>query len=179
VAPATIELSSAELELANTIGRDGALAAALDPAVRAGYDYVLIDTPPTLGLLTINGLVAADSVLIPVQAHFYAVKGMAHLLRLIRQVRLRLNERLRVLGILPTFYDARTNLARQVVESLRDTYPGEVFDTMVRTAVRVAEAPIAGRSVLAYAPASEAAVAYRELAQEVMRRAERPAALAA
>jgi chromosome partitioning protein len=171
--PATIDLAVAELELANTLGRDQALADAISPDVRARYDYILIDTPPTLGLLTINALVAARWALIPVQAHFYALKGMAHLLQLVRQIRGRLNKELDVLGLLLTFYDARTQLSKQVLETLQEEYPALVFETLIKTTVRLAEAPIRGAPVLSSAASSDAAHAYRALAEEVIRRAER------
>ena len=172
LAPTTIDLAMSELELASALGRDQVLAEAISPEVRALYDYLLIDTPPTLGLLTINALVAARFVLVPVQTHFYALKGMAHLLRLVRQVQGRLNKDLSVLGLLATFYDSRTHLSRQVLEALRDEHGPLVFDTVIKTTVRLAEAPIGGESVLAAAGGSDAAQAYRSLAQEVIHRAE-------
>lgn len=172
IVPSSIDLAMIELELANALGRDQALADAISQGVRERYDYILIDTPPTLGLLTINALVAARWVLIPVQAHFYALKGMAHLLKLVRQVRGRLNRDLDVLGILTTFYDGRTQLSRQVLEALQEEHPDLVLKTVVKTTVRYAEAPISGQSVLTTASASEAAQIYRALAEEVIQRAE-------
>jgi chromosome partitioning protein len=172
LAPATIDLAMTELDMANALGRDQVLVEAITETLRRRYDYVLLDTPPTLGLLTINALVAARWVIIPVQAHFYALKGMAHLLRLVRQVQGRLNKELEILGILTTFYDARTQLSRQVLETLREEYESLVLDTVIKATVRLAEAPISGESVLAMATQSEAAQAYRQLAGEVLRRAE-------
>ena len=172
IAPACIDLAMAELELANALGRDQALSEALSPGIRERYDYILIDTPPTLGLLTINALVAARWVLIPVQAHFYALKGMAHLLKLVRQVRGRLNKELDVLGILTTFYDGRTQLSRQVLETLQEEHPELVLTTVVKATVKLAEAPISGESVLTSAAGSDAARTYRSLAEEVIKRAE-------
>ena len=168
--PAAIDLAMTELELANALGRDQALQEALTETLRARYDFILIDTPPSLALLTINALVAARWVLIPVQAHFYALKGMAHLLKLVRQVRGRLNKELGVLGILTTFYDGRTQLSRQVLETLQEEYADQVFRTVVRTTVRLAEAPISGMPVLTTAAHSDAAQAYRDLAEEVLHR---------
>lgn len=172
VVPATIDLAMSELELANSLGRDQVLAEALTASVRQRYDYILLDTPPTLGLLTINALVAARWVIIPVQAHFYALKGMAHLLKLVRQVKGRLNKELDLLGLLTTFYDGRTQLSRQVLETLREEHGDLVFETIIKTTVRLAEAPIGGESVLTMASQSEAAQAYRQLAQEVICRAQ-------
>jgi chromosome partitioning protein len=181
--PASIDLATAELELTNALGRDQMLSEVLaggDPAaggatadMRREYDFIVIDTPPTLGLLTINSLVAARWALIPVQAHFYALKGMTHLLKLVRQVRGRLNKQLGVIGILTTFYDGRTQLARQVLESLQEEYPELVFKTVIKTTVKLAEAPITGESILSSAGSSEAAKSYRELAEEVLQRQSR------
>ena len=173
VAPATIDLAMTELELASTLGRDQVLTEALLPELRARYDYILIDTPPTLGLLTINALVASRYVIIPVQSHFYALKGMTHLMRLVRQVKGRLNKELEVLGILPTFVDNRTALSKQVQEALREEHGDLVFTAVIKTTVRLAEAPIGGESVLTLSSGSEAAQAYRDLGKEVIQRVER------
>jgi chromosome partitioning protein len=169
VAPSTLELASAEVELFNTIGREQVLKQALDGWADRAYDFVLIDCPPTLGLLTINALVAADSVIIPVQTQYYALKGLTALVRVITQIRAKgLNRDLRILGLLPTFYDARTVLGREMLEELKDLGDHHVFRTIVRQTVRLGEAPLAGRPVTAYATSSEAARAFRELAREVI-----------
>jgi chromosome partitioning protein len=168
VAPATLDLASTEVELLSTIGREYALAEALDEWARARYDYILIDCPPTLGLLTINGLVAADGVIIPVQTQYYALKGLAGLVKVITTIRTKLNRNLRVLGLLPTFYDHRTKLGRDMLDEMRENGDNHVFDTIIRSAVRLGEAPLTGRPITEYASQSEAAGNYRDLAREVI-----------
>jgi chromosome partitioning protein len=169
VAPSTLELASTEVELFTAIGREHALREALDEWVDEGYDYVLIDCPPTLGLLTINGLVAANSVIIPVQTQYYALKGLTALVKVINQIRAKgLNRDLRVMGLLPTFYDGRTILGREMLDELRELGDHHVFSAIVRQTVKLGEAPLAGRPVTAYASTSEAARTFRELAREVI-----------
>ncbi|HET8569059.1 MAG TPA: AAA family ATPase [Candidatus Limnocylindria bacterium] len=167
VAPTTIELSAAEVELFSAIGREMAFRDKLTPDVLERYDYVLIDCPPTLGLLTLNALVAAHGVIIPVQTQYYALKGVAALLRIIRTVQQRLNPELKVLGLLPTFYDSRTILARDMLDSLRDLGDHQVFKTVIRQSVKVGEAPTAGVPITVYEPRSDAARAFVDLAREV------------
>ena len=169
VAPSTLELASTEVELFTAIGREHALREALQDWADATYDYVIIDCPPTLGLLTINGLVAADSVIIPVQTQYYALKGLTALVRVITQIRAKgLNRKLRILGLLPTFYDSRTVLGREMLDELRELGDHHVFRTIVKNTVRLGEAPLAGRPVTAYPTRSDVARAYRDLAQEVI-----------
>jgi len=168
VAPATLDLASTEVELLSTIGREYALAEAIDDWARARYDYVFIDCPPTLGLLTINGLVASDGVIIPVQTQYYALKGLTGLVKVITTIRAKLNRNLRVLGLLPTFYDPRTKLGRDMLEEMREHGENHVFDTIIRSAVRLGEAPLTGRPITEYASQSEAANNYRDLAREVI-----------
>ena len=169
VAPSTIELASTENELFSAIGREHALREALDGFVHENYDYVLIDCPPTLGLLTINALVAADSVIIPVQTQYYALKGLTALVKVINQIRAKgLNRDLRVLGLLPTFYDGRTILGREMLDELRELGDHHVFNSIIRQTVKLGEAPLAGRPVTAYASTSDAARTFRELAREVI-----------
>ena len=167
VAPATLDLASTEMDLLSAIGREYALAEAIDDWARDHYDYILIDCPPTLGLLTINGLVAANGVIIPVQTQYYALKGLAALVKVINTIRSKLNKELRVMGLLPTFYDPRTVLGRDMLEEMRD-HGNHVFETIIRNAVKLGEAPLTGQPITEYASASEAAQNYRELAMEVI-----------
>ena len=167
VAPAHIDLASTEGELFTMLGREQVLRDALDGRV-ADYDYVLIDCPPNLGLLTVNGLVAADSVIIPVQTQYYAMKGLTNLVKVINTIRMKLNRDLKILGLLPTFYDGRTNLARDMLDELRVVGDHHVFGSIVRNTVKLGEAPLVGRPITVYAGTSEAARTYRELAREVI-----------
>jgi chromosome partitioning protein len=167
VAPAHIDLASTEGELFTMLGRESVLRDALEGSGDR-YDYVLIDCPPNLGLLTVNGLVAANAVIIPVQTQYYAMKGLNNLVKVINTIRLKLNRDLRILGLLPTFYDGRTNLARDMLDELRVVGDHHVFNTIVRNTVKLGEAPLAGRPITSYAGGSEAARAYRELAREVI-----------
>ena len=169
VAPATLELSAAEVELFNAIGREMALRDKLTLDTAGRYAYVIIDCPPTLGLLTLNALVAAQGVIIPVQTQYYSLKGVAALLRIIKTVQSRLNPELKVLGLLPTFYDSRTILARDMLESLKDLGEHQVFDTVIRQSVKIGEAPTAGVPITEYDKKSDAAKAFVDLAREVVR----------
>jgi chromosome partitioning protein len=167
VAPAHIDLASTEGELFTRLGREQILREALDGQSK-GYDYVLIDCPPNLGLLTVNGLVASNGVIIPVQTQYYAMKGLTNLVKVINAIRLKLNRNLRILGLLPTFYDGRTNLARDMLDELRVVGDHHVFSSIVRNTVKLGEAPLVGRPITTYAGSSEAARTYRELAREVV-----------
>ncbi len=167
VAPTTIDLSAAEVELMTAIGREMALRDKLTSDVVERYDDILIDCPPTLGLLTLNALVAADGVIIPVQTQYYALKGVAALLKIIKTVQVRLNPRLRVLGLLPTFYDSRTILARDMLDSLKDLGDHQVFQTVIRQSVKIGEAPTAGVPITTYDSRSESAKSFMDLAKEV------------
>lgn len=169
VAPSTIDLSATENALFTTIGREQALREALQGWAVDQYDYVLIDCPPTLGLLTLNALVAAHGVIIPVQTQYYALKGFTALVNVINQIRSKgLNPQLRILGLLPTFFDGRTILGRDMLQEMRDLGDHHIFESMVKQTVRLGEAPLVGRPVTAYATNSEAARTYRGLAREVI-----------
>jgi chromosome partitioning protein len=169
VAPATIDLSASENQLFSAIGREQALREAIEASAADSYDYILIDCPPTLGLLTLNALVAADGVIIPVQTQYYALKGFTALMNVITQIQAKgLNKRLRVLGLLPTFYDSRTLLGRDMLQELRDMGDHHIFENMIKQTVRLGEAPLVGRPVTSYASNTDAARAYRGLAREVI-----------
>ncbi len=167
VAPAHIDLASTEGELFTALGREGILREAFDGQI-TDYDYVLIDCPPNLGLLTVNGLVAADGVIIPVQTQYYAMKGLNNLVKVINAIRLKLNRDLRILGLLPTFFDGRTNLAKDMLEELRTVGDHHVFTSIVRNTVKLGEAPLVGRPITTYASNTDAARTYRQLAREVI-----------
>ena len=167
VAPAHIDLASTEGELFTALGREQVLREALEGSL-GDYQYVLIDCPPNLGLLTVNGLVAATGVIIPVQTQYYAMKGLTNLVKVINAIRTKLNRDLRILGLLPTFYDGRTNLARDMLDELRVVGDHHVFNSIVRNTVKLGEAPLVGRPITSYASSSDAARTYRELAREVV-----------
>ena len=167
LAPATIDLAGAEVELLNEIGREHILRGKLDP-IRDHYDMILIDCPPSLGLLTINALAAADEVLIPVQCQYLSFRGMQLLLRTIEKVQTRANPKLKIAGLLPTLYDARTIHAREVLEELRATYPQFLIDVPIRYRVGLADAVVAGQSILEFDGRSDAAAAYRRVAEVIV-----------
>jgi chromosome partitioning protein len=167
LAASSIDLAGAELALSSMIGRERALQKALLP-VRGRYDYVLIDTPPSLGLLTINALTAADSVIVPVQCEYLSLRGLVQLESTLSMIRENLNPTVEIGGILPTMYDGRTLHSKEAVEMLKENFGDLVFDTRIRKTVRYAEAPVQGSSVLKYDPTGPAAEAYRELAKEVL-----------
>src|SRR5437773_2910524 len=168
IAPAQIDLAATEGELFTMLGRESLLRDAIEGRLRKRYDYALIDCPPNLGLLTVNGLVAADGVIIPVQTQYYAMKGLNNLVKVINTIRLKLNRNLRILGLLPTFFDGRTLLARDMLDELRVVGDHHVFNSIIKTTVKLGEAPLAGRPITVYAGASEAARTYRDLAREVI-----------
>jgi len=171
IAVASIDLAGAELALSAMIGRERALEKAL-VEIRDRYDFVLIDTPPSLGLLTINAFVAAESVIVPVQCEYLSLRGLVQLENTLAMVRENLNPRVRVEGIVPTMYDRRTLHAREAIEILEEHFGELVYDTRIRKTVRYAEAPVKGSSVLRYDPSGPAAQAYRDLAKEVLDGAE-------
>ncbi|MCS6910560.1 MAG: AAA family ATPase [Anaerolineales bacterium] len=165
--PASPALAGAEVELVNVLARESRLRRALKPFEKL-YDYVLIDCPPSLGLLTVNGLVAAQRVIIPVQAEYLALEGLGALAHTIARVRAALNPGLTIRGVVITMYDGRTALAQQVAEEVKRHFPGKVFKTFIPRSVRLAEAPSHGVPISAYAPASPGGVAYKALAQELL-----------
>jgi chromosome partitioning protein len=167
VAVASIDLAGAELALSALIGRERALEKAL-VEVRDRYDYIFVDTPPSLGLLTINAFVAADSVIVPVQCEYLSLRGLVQLENTLAMVRENLNPRVHVQGIVPTMYDGRTLHAREAIEILEEHFGDLVYETRIRKTVRYAEAPVKGSSVLKYDPSGPAAQAYRDLAKEVL-----------
>ncbi len=167
LAVSSIDLAGAELALASMIGRERALEKALLP-VRPLYDFVLIDTPPSLGLLTINALVAANGVIVPVQCEYLSLRGLVQLENTLSMIREHLNPDVEIEGILPTLYDSRTLHSREAVEILQENFGELVFKTWIRKTVRYAEAPVKGVSILKYDPSGSAAEAYRELAKEVL-----------
>jgi chromosome partitioning protein len=167
VAVASIDLAGAELALSSMMGRERALEKAL-ATVRDKYDYILIDTPPSLGLLTINAFVASTGVIVPVQCEYLALRGLVQLENTLAMVRENLNPQVEIVGILPTMYDKRTLHSREAVEILRENFGDLVFNTKIRKTVRFAEAPVKGSSVLAYDSDGEAAKLYRDLAKEVL-----------
>jgi chromosome partitioning protein len=167
VAVSSIDLAGAELALSSMIGRERALQKALLP-VRGRYDYILIDTPPSLGLLTINALTASDGVIVPVQCEYLSLRGLVQLENTLTMIRENLNPVVEIRGILPTMYDSRTVHSREAIEMLKENFGDLVFDTRIRKTIRYAEAPVQGSSVLKYDPSGSAANAYRELAKEVL-----------
>jgi len=167
LAVSSIDLAGAELALSSQIGRERALEKSLN-AVKADYDYVLIDTPPSLGLLTINALVASEGVIVPVQCEYLSLRGLVQLENTLSMIRENLNPHVKIMGILPTMFDGRTLHSKEAVEILTENFGPLVFNTRIRKTVRYAEAPVKGSSVLKYDPRGPAADAYRDLAKEVL-----------
>ncbi len=165
-APATIDLAGAEIELVSLVARESRLHRAVHSLVEP-YDYIFVDCPPSLGLLTVNALVACEEVLIPIQCEYYALEGLGQLLRNVELVKGHLNPRLRISTILLTMYDGRTRLASQVAEEVRAHFPGLVLRTAIPRSVRISEAPSYGQTVITYDPASSGALSYIEAAREM------------
>jgi chromosome partitioning protein len=167
IAVSSIDLAGAELALSSMIGRERALQKALLP-VRNEYDYILIDTPPSLGLLTINALTASDHVIVPVQCEYLSLRGLVQLEGTLQMIRENLNPSVEIRGILPTMFDGRTLHAKEAVEMLKENFGNLVFHTKIKKTIRYAEAPVQGSSVLKYDPSGPAAKAYRDLAKVVL-----------
>src|SRR5881398_864041 len=168
IAVSSIDLAGADMALSSQIGRERALEKALAP-IKDRYDYILVDTPPSLGLLTINAFVAGTGVIVPVQTEYLSLRGLVQLENTLAMVRENLNPRVEIIGIVPTMYDRRLTHSREADEILRENFGELVYNTRIRKTVRFAEAPVKGSSVLAYEPSGEAAEMYRDLAKEVLR----------
>ncbi len=169
VAPCTVDLAAAEIELVGALARETRLRQVLEP-IRQRCDYILIDCPPSLGLLTVNALVAADAVIIPIQCEYLALEGVTHLLNTIQIVKNKLNPDLYIVGVVLTMFDPRTRLAGEIVREVRNHFPKEAFQTIINRNVRLSEAPSFGQSILDYDPSSPGAISYRTLAEEVIAR---------
>ena len=167
--PATIQLATAEIELVTTMARESVLKDAI-ASIRDEFDYIFIDCPPSLGLLTINALIAADSLLIPIQCEYYALEGVAKLLESMQMVKRRMNPELEIFGVLMTMYDSRTTLSKQVVDEVRNYFGPKMFKTIIPRNVKVSEAPSHGLPVIKYARVSKGSLAYMKLAKEVVAR---------
>lgn len=167
VLPSTLELAAAEVELAAELSRENRLRRGLEPII-GEYDYVVIDCPPALGLLTVNSLAAAGETLVPIQCEFYALEGLVYLMRTIQRVKLHVNPELRITGILLTMFDVRTNLSKDVEAEVRREYPELTLRTVIPRTVRLSEAPGFGKPIILYEPSSKGSIAYMELAKEVM-----------
>ena len=167
--PATINLAGAEVELVSEMARENRLKDSVG-SMRGKYDYIFIDCPPSLGLLTVNALVAADKLLIPIQCEFYALEGVTKLLDSMKRVKTRLNPSLDIFGVLLTMYDGRTTLSKQVVDEVKRFFGREVFDTLIPRTVKLSEAPSFGLPITQYDPAGKGSQSYNELAKEVIKR---------
>lgn len=167
VCPANIDLSGAEIDLISVMGRENQLKNSIKP-IRDEYDFIFIDTPPSLGLITINTLTAADSVLIPIQCEFYALEGVSQLTNTIKRVKEALNPNITIEGILLTMYDSRTNLSIQVVDEVKKFFPNKVYKTIIPRNVRLSEAPGFGQPILYYDKGSKGAEGYLSLARELI-----------
>lgn len=167
IACSTIDLAGAEMALSTMIGRERTLERALR-SVKADYDYILIDTPPSLGLLTINALTASEGVIVPVQCEYLSIRGLLQLEKTLEMIRENINPDVKIRGILPTLFDARTHHGRESIEVLRENFGPLVFQTVVRKTIKFAEAPVTGSSLLKYDPKGPGAESYRALAREVL-----------
>ena len=168
--PSRMELAGAEVELVNLLAREQRLKNAIAP-IRDRYDYIFVDCPPSLGLLTLNALTMADTLLVPIQCEYYALEGLSQLMNTVKLIRRHLNPRLEVEGVVLTMYDGRTNLSQQVVGEVKRFFKNKVYDTIIPRSVRLGEAPSFGLPISLYAPKSTGAAAYRTLAAELVEKA--------
>ena len=164
--PANIDLAGAEIELVSLISRESRLKKVINK-LNSDYDYIFIDCPPSLGLLTLNALTASDSIIVPIQCEYYALEGLGQLMQTIKLVRGNLNPDLEIEGVVLTMYDARTNLSQQIIDEVNDFFENEVFETVIPRNVRLSEAPSFGQPICEYDSSSRGAKAYRNLAEEV------------
>jgi len=169
IVPSSIELAGAEVEMVNALSRENILKKGI-VEIHKNYDFILIDCPPSLGLLTINGLVAADKVIIPVQSEYFALEGLGQLLNTIKLIRTSLNPQMEIGGVIVTMYDNRTNLSKEVANEIEKFFEDKVFKTIIPRSIRLSEAPSRSLSIYEYAPQSAGAIAYEELAGEIIRR---------
>jgi chromosome partitioning protein len=167
IAPASIDLAAAELELSARIGRENSLRKKIVP-IRDRYDYILIDTPPSLGLLTLNALVACEEIIIPIQTHYYALLGMRQLLRTLKVVREEVGHQIEIAGVVPTMYDARTSISKEIIQGIRDYFGDKVFQSAIHFNIKLVESSMAGVPVFVHMRASRGAQEYMNLAKEVM-----------
>lgn len=168
IIPSNMDLAGAEVELSTLEGRESRLRVALAP-LREGYDFIFIDCPPSLGFITINGLCAADSIIIPIQCEYYALEGLSQLITSVRQVKRLYNTHIEIEGILPTMYDGRLNLTQQVVAEVKKFFPKKVYSTPIPRTVRLSEAPGFGMPIMYYDKSSKGADAYKRLAKEFLK----------
>ncbi|MDR5683884.1 MAG: ParA family protein [Armatimonadota bacterium] len=178
IAPSSIDLAGAELELVARIGREHALRKKLAP-VRERYDFVLIDTPPSLGLLTLNALVACEQIIIPIQTHYYALLGMRQLMRTLEEVRDQVGHSVEILGVLATMYDSRNNISKEIVNGIYEFFGEKVFETTVHFSIKLVESSMAGVPIFLHNPQSRGAQEYTALAREVIAREQVPGRAAA
>ena len=167
IVPSSIDLAAAELELSARIGRENSLRKKILP-VRERYDYILIDTPPSLGLLTLNALVACEEIVIPIQTHYYALLGMRQLLRTLKVVREEVGHHIEIAGVVPTMYDARTSISKEIIQGIRDYFGDKVFQSAIHFNIKLVESSMAGVPVFVHMRASRGAQEYMNLAKEVM-----------
>ena len=167
IAPASIDLAAAELELSARIGRENSLRKKILP-LRDRYDYIIIDTPPSLGLLTLNALVACEEIIIPIQTHYYALLGMRQLLRTLKVVREEVGHQIEIAGVVPTMYDARTSISKEIIHGIRDYFGDKVFQSAIHFNIKLVESSMAGVPVFVHMRTSRGAQEYMSLAKEVM-----------